>query len=176
MPNIQSKLIYRCPVKIYYQDQDKKCLLASPKCPSISSFFAHIKLLYIGRKSFAFKKLKISGPKCNCWFINAIFLFVLVLLKFVSGYFWPNNVILGFGNGNQLLMLVIFPLCAIFVIAAYTVVYYYIYHMFILYFSCTYSYLQGIGHKLGFIYCLFIIWLIIQYRSYVKSKSYSTYI
>ena len=71
MPNIQSKLIYRCPIKISYQDQDKKCHLASPKCPYILSFFvAHIELTYFefpnqSRKFFAFKKLEISGPKCT---------------------------------------------------------------------------------------------------------------
>ena len=33
MPNLQSKPIYRCPIQICYQDQDKKCHLVSPNCP-----------------------------------------------------------------------------------------------------------------------------------------------
>ena len=45
MPNIQSKLSCRCPIKTCYQDQDRNCHLASPKCPSISIFFIFLSLL-----------------------------------------------------------------------------------------------------------------------------------
>ena len=62
--------VYRCPIKICYQDQDKKCHLVFPKCPYISLFFAYIELPYfefphISSKFFAFKKVEISGPKCT---------------------------------------------------------------------------------------------------------------
>ena len=71
MQNIQSKFIYRCPFKICYQDQDKKCHLVSPKCPSISSCFSlilssHIMIFHLyWENSLNLKKIKISGPECT---------------------------------------------------------------------------------------------------------------
>ena len=69
MPNIQSKLIYRCPIKICYQDQDKKCHLASPKCPFILSFFllissSLISSSHIYQRNSLCLKIETSRPVC----------------------------------------------------------------------------------------------------------------